>query len=111
MYMRFILYIMYKFTTDLDILRTKYLSYKRMKYVSVAFELYMRSTYERYLRYKQAPLIYRIWQDILYLIPGLKILFYILLYIIEFRHYEKYIAYKKYLDTIKMLEQLREART
>ena len=109
MYTRFILYILYKFTTNLDILRTKYLKYSRMRYVSVAFELYMRSIYEQYMALKKAPLLYRIWADIKYILPGIKILFYILLYIIEFKQYEKYIAYKKYLDTMDMLRQLKQA--
>lgn len=104
-----ILFLLHKYVARLDILRTRYPTYKRMRFVVYALTMYMESL----VQFKRGVRRYTTYERLKYDLAYTKVLFRVgwtlFLYKLEFKNFEVEYLNQKLKHSKEILENLRLA--
>lgn len=104
-----LLFLLHKYVSKLDILRTRYLKNRRMKCIELALTTYMDSLLGVKKRMTTLPVLRRMLLDIKYVNVLCHVLWILILYQVELYHFEQEVRIERIEQSKAILENLKLA--
>lgn len=104
-----LIFLLHRYVSKLDILRTQYLKNRRMKCIDLALTMYMSYLLDLKDRMKTLSTVSRIWLDLTYIKAGIRVVWILIQYKFELSNYMHQLHLEKIQQSKTILDHLKLA--